>query len=229
MIDILPLLLVGFGLGLIHALDADHIMAVSMLSADKIGGESRRRSVIPVLRQSTHWALGHSGVLLASGVLLFGLGVAIPPSLQKLAEMGVGVLLIALGIVWAVKFRRQKLILKAHQHGDIVHIHWHENTEQHAAHNTHKPVFVGILHGLAGSAPALALIPAIAQGQLMSALLYLVIFSLGVMLSMLVFGLGFSHVQHFLSNRYNRVFQYSQQLLALTSIVLGTLWLAQAI
>ena len=54
----------------------------------------------------------------------------------------------------------------------------------------HAPILVGMMHGLAGSAPALALVPVVAHGQLWMALTYLVLFSVGVLLAMLVFGLG---------------------------------------
>ncbi len=220
-IDVFLLLFVGFGLGLIHALDADHIMAVSVLN-------SQKTSIKRTLLQSGRWALGHGGMLLCCGVLLFGLGVSIPEGIQKMAEMGVGVLLIVLGVMCFIRIRKDKLIFERHSHGDIVHTHWRDSTDAHITKNNHKPVFVGMLHGLAGSAPALALIPAVASGQFMPAMLYLMIFSLGVMLSMLFFGLGFAHIQQFLNRRSHRVFQFSRHGLALSSIALGSYWLLQA-
>ena len=81
---------VGFTLGLLHAFDADHVMAVSALSTEK-------PSVKRTLRFSANWALGHSGVLIASGLLLFGLGLSLPEPLQIAAEASVGIMLIALG------------------------------------------------------------------------------------------------------------------------------------
>ena len=221
-VEILPILMVGFGLGLLHALDADHIMAVSVLSHEK---PSFKRTII----QSSHWALGHGGVLLLCGVILFGLGIAIPESLQKTAEMAVGVLLIVLGIMCFKQWRADKLTLDSHSHGEIEHTHWHDNSEEHKTKHKHKPVFVGMLHGLAGSAPALALIPAVANGQFLQAIVYLFLFSLGVMLAMLFFGLGFAHVQRFLNQRYQTVFQLSRQLIAFASIAFGGYWLFQAI
>jgi nickel/cobalt exporter len=220
--EALPLLLLGFGLGLMHALDADHIMAISTLSNYQPGLKK-------TLFHSLHWAIGHGGVLLVSGLLLFGLGVSIPESLQQLAEMSVGVLLIVLGLLCFVQFRREKIRLEIHTHNDIVHTHWHDNSDDHNRNNIHKPVFIGVLHGLAGSAPALALFPAVASGQFFSAMIYLLLFSLGVMLSMLAFGLGFAHVQRFLNNRYQQVFQFSRHFLAFSSIGFGSYWLAQTV
>ena len=124
------------------------------------------------------------------------------------------------------QFRQDKIQLSVHSHGDVVHTHWQQEGEKDHAH---KPVFIGALHGLAGSAPALALIPAVSSGQLLLAMSYLLLFSLGVMLSMLAFGLGFGHLQRFLAMRYQQVHQFSRHVLASVSLLLGGFWLFQAI
>lgn len=221
-IEIISLLTVGFGLGLLHALDADHIMAVSALSNER---PSFRRTIL----QSSHWALGHGFMLLMCGALLFGFGMAIPVVLQQTAEISVGVLLIAIGIWCLYQLRRDRLVLESHRHGDVVHTHWTQKTDQDDRHQTHKPVFVGLLHGLAGSAPALALIPAVANGQVMQAMSYLVLFSVGVMLAMMVFGFGFAHIQQFLQVKYQKLFAYSRQLVACISVIFGGYWIFQAL
>ena len=222
LIEFLPLLLFGFGFGLMHALDADHIMAVSMLSQKKSGfGKT--------LLHSAHWALGHGVVLLISGACLFGFGVALPESLQKVAEASVGILLVILGLSCFWQFRRDKLSLVKHSHDGVEHIHWHDNNPEHDKKHVHQPVFVGILHGLAGSAPALALIPAMASGEIMLAMVYLLLFSLGVLISMLGFGLGLAKLQGWLSLRYNAAFQCSRYALAGLSIGLGSFWLISAV
>jgi len=224
---------VGFTLGLLHALDADHVMAVSALSA-------RKPSVWRTLRFSANWALGHGGVLLVSGALLFGLGLSIPESLQVLAEASVGVLLMGLGLWCFWGMRRQSVKLEKHTHGDIEHIHWRKELHGHSQSSAstaesaitsdkHAPVMVGVLHGLAGSAPALALVPAVAQGDLWLAVGYLMLFSLGVMLSMVAFGLGLGSVQRKLEKSSNRLFQFSRYVIATSSVVLGAVWLNQAI
>lgn len=223
---------IGFTLGLMHALDADHVMAVSALSA-------RKPSLWRTLRFSANWALGHGGVLLVSGVLLFGLGLSLPEPLQALAEASVGVLLIVLGLVCFWSFRQQRVRLAQHSHGDVVHTHWHiekhgessEHSEsaQEAKQGQHAPVMVGVLHGLAGSAPALALVPAVAQGELWVSIAYLVLFSVGVMLSMMVFGLGLGSLQKKLAQRSARLFQGLRYGIAGASIALGSFWLFQAV
>jgi len=232
----LPLLILGFGLGLLHALDADHVMAVSTLA-------NQNPSIKRTLLFSLHWALGHGGLLLASGFLLFGLGLAIPENLQYWAELMVGVLLIALGLSFFLHFRKRNVSLVEHKHDDIVHthlvdenhIHTSEHTQKTTANNNeeiikvHQPIMIGVLHGLAGSAPALALIPAVTSGQLSVAITYLMVFSIGVILSMLVFGLGFSWVQQYLNKYYQRVFIVCRHAIALTAIIVGTLLLVKTV
>jgi hypothetical protein len=88
---------------------------------------------------------------------------------------------------------------------------------------------VGIMHGLAGSAPALALVPVVAQGELLVAIFYLTLFSIGVMLAMLIFGIGFGATQRFLQQRYLWVFNYFRNFIAVSSVVVGGYWLAQAL
>lgn len=229
----LPLVLLGFSLGFLHALDADHIMAVSALA-------NQNPSIKRTLLFSLHWALGHGGVLLFAGFILFGLGLTIPDRLEYLAEVMVGVLLIVLGLIFFWKFRQLKINLVPHRHDNIVHTHWvtdthiHDTVKNHTEKKeeiikVHQPIMVGVLHGLAGSAPALALIPAVAAGQLSLAITYLMIFSSGVILSMLVFGLGFSWMQQYLYRYYQRAFTVCRHLIALAAVLVGVLLVIKTI
>lgn len=234
-IEMISLLVTGLGLGLLHALDADHVMAVSALS-------NRKPSLKRTLRFSANWAIGHGSVLILLGLLFFGLGIALPETIQKLAESSVGVLLIGLGLACFWQFHKEKIVLNKHTHehkeGAIEHTHLHvhghantgetlENTEQ--VKDAHTPVMVGILHGLAGSAPALALIPAMMQTNLLEATGYLVLFSAGVLFSMVTFGLSFGLVQKKLQEKSVLVFNWSRKVIASAAVGIGFYWLAQAV
>ncbi|OZG72699.1 hypothetical protein BTA51_14320 [Hahella sp. CCB-MM4] len=196
----------GFSLGFIHALDPDHVMAVSALSSEKAG-------VRRTLKYCASWALGHGGVLLACGLLLFGLGFRLPEPLQISAEASVGVLLIAIGMMCFYR----------HRHGARPSHHEPRPGGRKA------PLLVGMLHGLAGSASALALVPVITQGQLSVAIAYILVFSMGVLLSMLCFGLGLGAIQVKLKTLSERLFRWNQYLIASASVVLGSYWLSQAV
>jgi nickel/cobalt exporter len=225
--EVWMMLSIGFALGLVHALDADHIMAVSVLS-------NLRPGFARTLRYCANWALGHGCVLLISGLLLFGLGIGIPDSLIHFAEIMVGVFLIAMGIFCFWRFRRQRISLVEHHHGDLKHRHWQlENDQNHAGLNAgnrkaHAPVMIGILHGFAGSAPALALVPVVAHGNVWSALAYLALFSIGVMLAMLLFGFGFGSAQKYIGQQSVQLMNYLRHVIAFSSVAVGGYWLSQA-
>ncbi|WP_444994949.1 HoxN/HupN/NixA family nickel/cobalt transporter [Aliikangiella sp. IMCC44359] len=236
LVELIPLLVLGFGLGMLHALDADHVMAVSSLS-------NQKPSLFRTIYFSAHWSIGHGGILLACAILLYGMGIIIPEELQSLAESLIGIFLIVIGLMCFWQFRQDNIRLNVHHHGETKHMHWQRNedlterTNQKLEQNEskrsiekqHMPVLVGGLHGLAGSAPALALIPAVNQGELLVVLTYLVIFSLGVMLSMLLFGLSFGFLQKYLKERYVKVFYLSRHLVASLSVLFGGFWLYQTI
>jgi sulfite exporter TauE/SafE len=219
----ISIMFAGFTLGFIHALDADHVMAVTALSNQK---PSLQRTV----KFSGSWAIGHGGVLLLAGMVLFGLGIALPANLIWFAELSVGIVLIAVGLLCFWRFRQHNMQLQSHKHGDVEHTHWHDhNHPGDYSQRAHAPVMVGMLHGLAGSAPALALIPAVAQGQLWVAGAYLVVFSVGVMLSMMLFGAGLGMLQKQLQQRFSVMFNVSRYLIASFSVAFGGYWVLQAV
>ena len=194
---------VGFSLGFIHALDADHVMAMTSLN-------NKRPKLTTMLMFCVHWALGHAAVLLLGGLLLFGLDIKMPAFLQYAAEMGVGLILIFIGVL----------------------CFWTLRTDKHSLNTTNNkqvPAFVGIIHGLAGSAPVLALIPLTAQENIYLSMSYLLIFSFGIMFSMLLFGFGFGSFQTLLQHKTKRFFIFQRYLIAGASVSLGSFWVAQVI
>jgi len=223
-------LVFSLGLGLMHALDADHVMTVSMLANKK---QSIRRTIM----FSANWAIGHGSVLAISGLLLFGLGVTIPDNLQYAAEVAVGLLLIVMGWYSFRQLRQERIKLSLHQHDEFTHTHWHRSNHTiESAGETianirekHKPVMIGMLHGMAGSAPALALLPVATSGQLSLGMIYILIFSIGGLLAMVLFSMTFSYLQKSLQSRFQHVFHWNQRILALGSILLGGYWVTQAI
>ncbi|MFT7492129.1 MAG: nickel/cobalt exporter [Pseudohongiellaceae bacterium] len=243
-IEMLSLLITGLGLGLLHALDADHVMAVSALS-------NRKPSLSRTLKFSANWAMGHGSVLIFLGLLFFGLGVALPKAIQQIAESSVGFLLIVVGLACFWQFHKENIVLNKHTHehsqGSIEHTHLHvtdhaknhdtdnlTNDEQKPASSqqvkdAHTPVMVGILHGLAGSAPALALIPAMMQTSLSQAMGYLMLFSVAVLCSMVAFGLSLGLVQKKLQQKSVRVFNWSRKVIASAAVGIGFYWLFLAL
>ncbi len=204
-----PIAVIGSGLllGVVHAFDPDHVVTLSTISSEK--PDIRR-----TLRYCFSWAMGHGFVLLACGLCLFGLGFKLPELLQQSAEVSVGFLLIGLGLfgLWKLHHR--------------VHSKSKGSSSGFRERKWYFTALIGMLHGLAGSAAALALVPVVSQ-QLSSALFYLLVFSLGVMLAMLVFGLGFSLSLCKLQRSYYRMVHINQGVMASGSVLLGGYWLLQ--
>jgi nickel/cobalt exporter len=172
----------AFVLGLVHAFDADHVMALSVFATQKKG---LREGMLAGLR----WAIGHGFALLAVGVGLLLLGQSIPTEAAIVAERLVGLVMIVLGTTVWIQLARSRSHLHFHAHDDLKpHAHWHPQEDAGHRHG-HAALMVGASHGLAGSAPILAVLPAAARSPLLG-LAYLVIFALGVALAMgLVTGL----------------------------------------
>lgn len=183
---LLTLLGLGFLLGLRHALDADHVAAVSTILARS--ASLWRSSLIGAC-----WGLGHTAVLLLAGALVIGFKVAIPPVLSQWFEFGVGLMLVGLGGSLAWTLYREDWHWHRHEHDGShhVHLHHHHHTEGHE--HTHwlegalKPFFIGMVHGLAGSA-ALLLVVVSAVESVVQGLTYIGVFGLGSILGMVGVG-----------------------------------------
>ena len=218
----LGILGLGFSLGLLHAFDADHIMAVSALTGHADRPERGRRSVLQAMHYCLNWSLGHGGILLLVALALTGFGISLPAVVHLLAERAIGVFLIVLGgwIVWQAW--RHDIRLQLHQHGKLSHLHLCDKSG--AAHN-HQPVLVGMTHGLAGSAPVLALIPTLGNGSHVVAIGYVALFCVGVIVSMVLFGLVLGRIQGWLAGFSHRVYQGSRMVLGSLSMSFGVYWL----
>jgi hypothetical protein len=164
MIGILGL---GFVLGLRHALDVDHLAAVSTIV-------SQRRSLWSSSVVGAIWGLGHTASLLAVGLLVIGLHAEVPPRLGELLELGVAAMLVGLGanLLWSLR------------HVARVHAHSHAG-HQHAVRSSRRPFLIGLVHGLAGSAGLmLAVLATIPSRPL--ALAYVAVFGSGSVGGMMV-------------------------------------------
>jgi len=180
----ITLLLMAIGIGALHALDADHVMAVSALAARR---PDRRRCLLT----AAGWSAGHALTLIGAGAAVFVLGRALPSGVEIYAERAAAILLAGIGLLIIRDLLIKGARLTVHRHPSHgAHLHWvrSEGHPRQRAEGAHEAVFVGACHGLAGSAPALALIPAGTRGTVWEASLILVAFSLGV-LAMMV-GLG---------------------------------------
>ncbi len=177
----------GLVLGLRHALDADHLAAVSTIV-------SERRSWFSSSLVGGLWGIGHTLSLLIAGVAVLLFKFQISERLALALEFGVALMLIALGAnaIWKL-MRGGYLHLHVHQHGGRAHFHPHIHTGPHETDpDTHhglrigrRPLLVGMVHGLAGSAALMLIVLSTINSTLLG-LFYLVFFGLGSIGGMMV-------------------------------------------
>lgn len=197
------ILFLALGLGLLHALDADHILAVSGLS----GGRASLKSAFYFCR---HWAIGHAATLLLIGTLVFILGKSMPVQLSQHAEHFVAVVLIAIGAYILFNLRYSD-----------------SGSTPLSRLSATGALFVGTLHGLAGSAPLLAVIPIARLDSPWHAFLYLLVFSLGVLMAMLMFGGCLNGIYRVLLHKHKIMLKLLRALIAVSSIGFGIFMLVR--
>jgi hypothetical protein len=174
----------AFALGAAHALEVDHMVAVTAF----IGSRPRIRAAFSF---GIRWGLGHAVVVLIAGAFLLWTGLSVPEGATTWAEFGVGIMLIAVG-VWAYRATSRLHVHTPHDHGGHGHLHTHA-TRQHPHDHTHvDPIrrhrhlstLVGAMHGLAGTAPVVALIPVTLMPNSWTAIGYLAAFGIGTVAAM---------------------------------------------
>jgi ABC-type nickel/cobalt efflux system permease component RcnA len=147
-------LLLGALLGMRHALEPDHLAAVSTLVTD-------RRDVRAGAMLGALWGVGHTVALLGMAALLHALRAELPILLTSVFELGVSAMLIALGARALLRAVRQgaRGALTAHHHGRVLHAHTGRADHVHLGPLTlaRPPLLIGLLHGLAGSGALTAL------------------------------------------------------------------------
>lgn len=193
---------VGVLLGFRHALEPDHMIAVSTIA-------SRTGSVARAALSGVYWGIGHTLSLLAVGMLIIGVRLHVSPAVEAWLEGGVGVMLIVLGILSIRSLRRNKVHAHYHAHGDSSHIHFHHHL--HGAGHDHPHVerhglsslLVGMIHGVAGSG-ALALMTMATIDHTAGAALYITLFGVGTVFGMMLFAFALALPFAVLSRRTSK-------------------------
>lgn len=223
--------ILGLGLvfGLKHATEADHVVAVSTIVSEH--RQVRRAALVGAL-----WGVGHTASLVAVGVVVLTLRIAIPESVAGWLELGVALMIVGLGANAVRRGWRGRATVHVHHHAHDgvahTHLHFHEagSSGSHGA-SSHavsriglKPVLVGAVHGLAGSAALTLLILAQIDAPLLG-LLYLAVFGAGSIAGMLamsgLIGLPFALTSQAVASRHHAL-----QIAAGVFSVLFGLWYA---
>jgi len=215
--EFLPLV-IGFILGIKHAFEPDHLIAVSTIVVDQ-------KNPFKAALVGTFWGIGHTTSLLITGILVLLLKLSIPRNLSIAFEFLIGIMLIILG---ARAIQRGSVILHAHQHEHEEethqHLHFHEGKPAYRKH--HTSFLIGSIHGLAGSGAlmllVLATIPSLSQG-----LYYILLFGLGSIIGMTVmsFLLGLPFI--FSASKFPQIEKYMRIFAGTLSILFGLFWIYQ--
>lgn len=184
-------------LGSLHAFEADHMAAVTSFAV-------QRPQPRAALRFGLQWALGHGGAILLAGVCLIGLGLAIPAEATGIMERLVGVALVLLGIWTAWVAHRAHV--RAHRH-------------------TYGPAAIGLVHGLAGAAPAVALVPLAVIDSAIGGVSYLLLFAAGTALSMAAYSVAAGFFAARANGFGERAGRLITQFTGVGTIAIGVFWL----
>ena len=198
------IVLLGFFLGMRHATDPDHVIAVTTIVA-------RQRRVGAAALIGVLWGIGHTLTMVAVGGAIIVFGVVIPPRLGLTMELSVALMLILLGLLNVAGIMRwitaiaTPVHVHPHRHGDYAHSHAHGQTPAAHGHGEDdtpiarldrrlgglglyqmlRPLVVGVVHGLAGSA-AVALLVLATIPDPWWGIAYLVVFGAGTIAGMML-------------------------------------------
>lgn len=220
-LGLLTVMALGFVLGMKHALDADHVLAVSTMLA-------KEKNLLNSAVIGMFWGLGHTLTLFGVGVVILALKITIPHKIALAMEMGVGIMLVFLGGLVAAGLIRDHLHLHPHQHEGEAHLHLHAHVaaephvHPHAIRRGYRSMAVGMVHGLAGSA-ALMLLVVSSLDTAAEGLIYILVFGAGSIAGMMLVTMVISLPFIYSAIRFNRLNKVMTAFASLASIALGTL------
>ena len=242
MIPLLSIIALGFFLGMRHATDADHVVAVTTIV-------SRERKIGSAALIGILWGLGHTITIFIVGSFIILFGIVIPPRLGLTMELSVGLMLILLGVLnltgmmrWISENFGGSSTNRTHSHGDLCHSHavpesaqenfsakpnaslsWMDRTfGKLGVYQLLRPFAVGVVHGLAGSA-AVALLVLTTIRVPAWAMFYLLVFGLGTVAGMMLITAAIAVPFTLSENRFARMNHFLAAASGVVSLIFGLL------
>jgi ABC-type nickel/cobalt efflux system permease component RcnA len=225
MISFLSILAIGFFLGMRHATDPDHVIAVTTIV-------SRQNRISRAALTGVFWGIGHTLTIFIVGTAIILFGVVIPARIGLSMELSVGLMLVFLGWMNVVAFVRSARSVRQlqqaktvhthyHSHGDYIHSHSHGHAPESHPHSPDKtpvarmdrlfgrigiyqqlrPLLIGIVHGLAGSA-AVALLVLTTIRDPRWAIAYLLVFGVGTVAGMVLITMSIASAFTFFGKKH---------------------------
>lgn len=225
-------LALGFLLGLKHATEADHLVAVTMIV-------SEQRSVLRSGLVGALWGVGHTIALLLAGVFVILLEITIPVRVANALEFAVALMIIFLGarVLYLALRGQQHVHIHHHQHDGYAHTHLHfhdaddahpaaagAGAHQHARFAGWRPLVVGMVHGLAGSAvlTVMVLTEVVKRGSRALGLAYLLVFGIGSISGMILMSTLIGLPIVLTSRRFERIEVPMRVIVGGASVVFGS-------
>lgn len=242
MIDFISILAVGFFLGMRHATDPDHVVAVTTIV-------SRQRNLLKAALTGIFWGIGHTLTIFVVGSLIILFDVVIPPRIGLSMEFSVGLMLILLGAINIKNFfstpyassnaepAEPMVHTHLHSHGGLMHSHPHvHGPESQSRENGFssmdrifgkigfyrqiRPLLIGIVHGLAGSA-AVALLILTTIRNPRWAMVYLLVFGIGTVAGMMLITMSIASAFQFFEKKNERFSHWLGLASGLISLLFG--------
>jgi sulfite exporter TauE/SafE len=215
--DIALLLPTALVLGALHSFAPDHLAAVSVFA-------SRRPSWRYTAGLGARWGIGHSLTIFLVGGAFALAGLRIPLRFGALAETLVGVTLIGIGLLAVAR----ALKLHGHWHAHDGDEHWHLHTHRQAPGHDHSHralLGIGVLHGLAGTGALVVALPVAVAESPSRALIFLLAFGIGTVVSMSLFGALVGHVFGTAARVSARLHRRAVVFAGACSVILGLWWI----
>lgn len=226
-------LLIALGTGLVAGfahvyMGADHLAALMPMSV----GRKLKAAWLGV-----RWGVGHSVGVVIVAVIFLAIRKAV--NIDPVSEWGerlVGVMMIGLGLVGVRAAIKHKMHVHHHEHDGDAHAHLHvhvdgghapdKTSESHAHLHTHTALAAGTLHGVAGMAHLLGVLPSLAFPTLRESFLFLLAFAFGTIVAMSVFAAAFGSITAKLGDKSPKLVKASMWFAGLVCIVVGVAWIA---
>jgi len=245
----LSIIAVGFFLGMRHATDPDHVIAVTTIV-------TRQRQLRRAAMTGAFWGVGHTLTIFVVGAMIILFNVVIPTRVGLSMEFSVALMLVVLGIMNVAAFMRSASAISAeasdavhvhpHAHGDYIHTHAHGHSSETHTHSSGstplalldrlfgklaiyhplRPFIVGVVHGLAGSAAvALLVLAAIPNPRWAAA--YLLVFGAGTVAGMMLITMSIGSAFTFMGKGRQKFSQRLALVSGLLSLAFGLLLVYQ--
>jgi ABC-type nickel/cobalt efflux system permease component RcnA len=224
-LGVLVVIASGLAAGAAHVVSGvDHLAALLPLS---VGGRLRAFGL------GARWGLGHSLGVLLVGALAVGLRSRLDlESLGQLGESAVGVMLVGIGALGLRRALKVEVHAHDHDHDGRAHSHWHLHAagdDDHAAQDrrhAHTAFAAGTVHGVAGTAHVLGVLPAVALPGTLMAGAYLVSFGAATVATMGVFAGVVGELSGRVSADRPRLLKRLLLGASASTVLVGLLWLA---